>query len=619
MPSTGEALDSWIESAAAHLSCPLGDLLDAIGLQRDLPARQTPAPWLVAVTTEQRESLQSACGKPADWDAHTFRSLDGRALRIGDTADEISLPANTLAKGSRYCPACLHESDGRWNLQWRFNWRFACLLHRCLLNEFCPACDSRQRLRLSPTHVPLPGVCPSPVIEATLSRRPKRCGTFLGNAPSIILGAKHAALQDQRFIFEIIQQGSINRGIYANFPQPAYQFLSDLFGITSALQRDFRTRGLNRWIVAPEFSFSLDPFETVQLKDRPILALHLRLALNIVQSGDARSAARVLRNLLGSGELSQLRHSAFRGSPGIYSAPVALALNQAIVDRPHSFGVHGLRLVADGIAMRNGVYARDRNVSSANLPSLLWDEWGQIFDSNAATWITISAAVAGLVLHTCTDLSFGAALTALGNTTSTELAHHVLPFQKKRSTNSENFREVVAMMAERLRHVHPPIDYDRRRAINYGTLLTETEWSQAIQFSPQLNPALYSSDIGRKFLLETMGLRPGLFHAHNRPLLYNLPAVLTAASREFLDGVTESFLYRNDVRSEPSTWSPAPLGKPWPTAFDQRSRDQLLHAIAAGCCSLEGLSRAVRLPIDKVRHELKRKPINARLLGSRSS
>ena len=43
--------------------------------------------------------------------------------RRGDREPTVSLEQTS---GSRYCPKCLAESGGRWQLQWRLAWTFAC-------------------------------------------------------------------------------------------------------------------------------------------------------------------------------------------------------------------------------------------------------------------------------------------------------------------------------------------------------------------------------------------------------------------------------------------------------------------------------------------------------------
>jgi hypothetical protein len=60
-------------------------------------------------------------------------------------------PPWTRRSGSRFCPQCLCQSGGRWQLAWRSTWSFACLTHRCLLADACRARE-RQRDRYDRAH-----------------------------------------------------------------------------------------------------------------------------------------------------------------------------------------------------------------------------------------------------------------------------------------------------------------------------------------------------------------------------------------------------------------------------------------------------------------------------------
>jgi hypothetical protein len=66
--------------------------------------------------------------------------------------------------GSRYCPRCLSEREGRWLLAWRLPWVFACTQHHLLLQDTCLACGKMPRAYAGAAagRTP-PGTCPNPV------------------------------------------------------------------------------------------------------------------------------------------------------------------------------------------------------------------------------------------------------------------------------------------------------------------------------------------------------------------------------------------------------------------------------------------------------------------------
>ncbi|MFD3805974.1 TniQ family protein [Streptomyces sp. NPDC058619] len=62
---------------------------------------------------------------------------------------------------SRYCPACLAQSRGRWQLRWRLGWTFACPRHLLLLLERCPVCGKHPPVASGGNHrmLPRPEAC----------------------------------------------------------------------------------------------------------------------------------------------------------------------------------------------------------------------------------------------------------------------------------------------------------------------------------------------------------------------------------------------------------------------------------------------------------------------------
>lgn len=55
--------------------------------------------------------------------------------------DGLARSGGAAVAGSRFCPQCLIERDGRWLLRWQLSWVFACCRHQALLHDTCPACS----------------------------------------------------------------------------------------------------------------------------------------------------------------------------------------------------------------------------------------------------------------------------------------------------------------------------------------------------------------------------------------------------------------------------------------------------------------------------------------------
>ena len=98
----------------------------------------------------------------------------GRAAagRLDDAVLDRYLPLGPVRRhGSRYCPSCLAERDGRWLLSWRLGWTFACTTHGVLLCDTCPACGQAPRGRAGRAGLNPPGTCPNTIKRHELLRR----------------------------------------------------------------------------------------------------------------------------------------------------------------------------------------------------------------------------------------------------------------------------------------------------------------------------------------------------------------------------------------------------------------------------------------------------------------
>jgi hypothetical protein len=151
-PLPGEALDSWLEALAFRMQMPVGDLLHSVGLNhRNRPKEpgEPSADWMIQLKHEQAATIATLTGTTEEQVmSMTLATYDGKGLLIDRETGQVNRrrlwgrPA-----GSRYCPACLAETGGRWSLSWRLGWSFACLRHQCLLADACPGCGRMQRIR----------------------------------------------------------------------------------------------------------------------------------------------------------------------------------------------------------------------------------------------------------------------------------------------------------------------------------------------------------------------------------------------------------------------------------------------------------------------------------------
>ncbi|MDX2515854.1 TniQ family protein [Streptomyces stelliscabiei] len=142
-PLPGEALDSWLEAYARRLLVTSHAFLRFLGLPGARPAQMTQR-----LTDQQRDRLHQATGVgKQDLTALTLEPFDGITVSFHPNKRGMGRPSTWRYFGShsRFCPGCLTDATGRWQLAWRQPWSFACPVHLCLLLERCPSCGQPVR------------------------------------------------------------------------------------------------------------------------------------------------------------------------------------------------------------------------------------------------------------------------------------------------------------------------------------------------------------------------------------------------------------------------------------------------------------------------------------------
>ncbi|WP_398941916.1 TniQ family protein [Streptomyces sp. CFMR 7] len=102
--------------------------------------------------------------------AMTLQRFDGHAVVIQREQRRVRPQVLWGRAGSRFCPTCLTDSGGRWQITWRLGWSFACARHHVLLADRCPACQRIPRLRAHP-RPPVPDGAQAPPPMAGHDRR----------------------------------------------------------------------------------------------------------------------------------------------------------------------------------------------------------------------------------------------------------------------------------------------------------------------------------------------------------------------------------------------------------------------------------------------------------------
>jgi DNA-binding transcriptional ArsR family regulator len=181
----GEALDSWLEALARRSQVTVGTLTAALGW----PFPASPGGLVAGIPAQVLRRIEDQAGLPAG--------------RLDDAVLDRYLPLGPVRRrGSRYCPQCLAERDGRWLLSWRLGWVFACTAHSVLLCDTCPACGQASRSRTGRTAHGPPGSC------ANIIKRHECCGADLRKPAACRLAPGHPALAAQDQIAALLTVGA---------------------------------------------------------------------------------------------------------------------------------------------------------------------------------------------------------------------------------------------------------------------------------------------------------------------------------------------------------------------------------------------------------------------------
>lgn len=156
-PVSGEALDSWLEAIAHRHDTPFGTLLQRCGMHHQALCGD----WMLVSEQRRFEHLGRITGvEPSTLVAMTLARYGGLGMNLGGRGMRARPTPWGWKAMSRYCPQCLHDTEGRWQIAWRLNWSFACPRHHRLLADRCPECKGQQRWRVHSTlRVPWPGHC----------------------------------------------------------------------------------------------------------------------------------------------------------------------------------------------------------------------------------------------------------------------------------------------------------------------------------------------------------------------------------------------------------------------------------------------------------------------------
>lgn len=225
-------------------------MLDAVGLAHS--ATRSGAgihSWLVRLTAAQLDTLSQATGVSVSrLEAMTLAGLC--AVLAGAPSSSAPLvPVFRSPARSRYCPLCLRDSGGRWQLWWRLIWAFGCPRHHCLLEDYCPACGRWPRVGLTPTgRVPAPGYCSATLTSGGHSL--SVCGADLTTSHVQRFTRGHSLITAQQRLLDCLSRGTVSGGIYGCQQHAATQLFADMAAVAGRILRYARPEDIRGHIPA---------------------------------------------------------------------------------------------------------------------------------------------------------------------------------------------------------------------------------------------------------------------------------------------------------------------------------------------------------------------------------
>lgn len=632
-PVPGEALESWLATLAQRLDLQWGKFLSVIlpptlvsgppsGGRLDLTAHLTEA---------ELRSISAATGvETAAIEALTWRRFDGLVgtVDVAQRQMKMSWPFRRF----RFCPECLANSHGRWQLEWRLPWVFACQKHFRLLADSCPSCGQTQRTIdgwLRGDLVPALELCRATAPNGS------RCGHLLSTTSTIALAEGHPFLKAQAALSDILYDATVTAGLYGTMPASTKQFLTDLrlLAMRFAEATDPRKRTVitsphpgsdligawdsmevRRWRAAPN---------TRRTVPAPIAAVGISSALEVLQCRSVDEAAARMQPLLAT-----RRHA----GKAVHNGALTTRNRNPIIDavtvralRDSMGPLEQLRYRAWEPVPR---WPRTMNASALrNIPTCLWSDWSIRLlppDGGSGRRGTTRAGLAMLLL-------------AVGNRVSERDMARSLALERSAAKQAENpcvsvrlllrdhgwwpnVATALTRLADYLADQPSPVDYARRRRLDYRNLLPDNDWREIFAETDFGGlDCTYTGYRVQNWMFERISMLPADMSPCATPNAepvghFQEPIELLAPPiADRLDAIASRFLQQHSIVDEPVTWSPplslvADLDLPGPDV-EALDIEQLHHAILTGPRSTSGAAKAMGVRPAVVHHLLERSPL----------
>lgn len=572
-PVPGEAIDSWLEAAAHRMDVPFGDLLHGVGLHR--VARYRQHLWPLALDAGQIRDVGYAMSVPAQTVAQmTIAGYLSAMLPVSSLGSRRGTWEQR--RPSRYCPDCLRDNGGRWPVLWRLGWVFACTQHHCLLADACPDCGRITRERTNPGYwIPKPGRCSG--APASTGGRAARCGADLATTPVTRMPAGHRVLATQQGIIAAIESGSVRSALYADQPEATQNFLADLKALSRRILSSADGKDLFNALpahIASDIELAFLPRNerqdnNIHVSGSPTLratvtdtAVALVAALAILEQPDIHRAGHASRWLIDASRRNGVKVIAMTSARwGGKPSPIAQAIQLAALG-PDMKPTDQLRyrIAAERPRLPR---ATDRDIDRlvSAVPSMLWPSLSMPLAVANCFQIFQRPAMSVAMLLVGSRLSANAAAARLGSLVTYADVSRIISLLE-RADHWQATSTALIRVADYLLANPVPIDYSRRRGLDYSDLLPHESWLDLCGQTGE-NPGAGAKYRAARYAIfeELSGFlySRAPFYTGNistRVPIDRFPGDLNPLLRGFLEDVATEFLAEHGVEGEPLTWHP---------------------------------------------------------------
>ncbi|MEU2431402.1 TniQ family protein [Streptomyces sp. NPDC007861] len=584
-PLPGEALDSWLEATARRMDTSLGDVMLHFGFPVRHRAgnqfRGIPADWTIFLDERLAAAVAHATGTvPEAVTAMTLAHYDGRALQLSSGGRAVT--RHVLwgrGSGSRFCPDCLRSSDGRWQLSWRLGFSFACTRHRRLLADRCPHCGRvpRQRPR-SGRSVPRPELCGNPPIRPG-GPITAGCGTDLTRASTLLLSPGHPVLTAQDRVSEIINGAGAAFGPYRSVPQPVSAVLADIRALGIRVLSDLPAVVLRERIPADiaEAHLTTDPVfpHIEQATERPGFmapfravdtAVAVTMALSILEQPGIQPAGEALRDLLEAVREELARISATSiDSWGRGISPVLQSVHLAALApslRPSEYVRYR---IATETPRRPTRTTQDIEQRARKIPTMFWPLWTiPLAPPEGIHARALAPVLAALLLIPDSRASLDQAAELIGNAIDGIEVSRLLQ-ELDDLPQWPGIATALDRLVDYFDTNSTPIDYGRRRLLDYTGLLPHDRWLEICRRTGTPPGTGRRERIARSQLFQRLSGLPaesvpddlgGLDSAEFRATSLRFTALQTPELVHALQQEALEFLASHHIHDEPVTWQP---------------------------------------------------------------